>query len=520
MLNNKQEGMMMDPMNQLDDLLDEFDDLMEEVDEEEEMERMSMSKLDGEYLEDEIDQLLTRVSLEDQNNKRTTGVQKPNPMVMPIKTGISSGPGLKKGISTGPGIKTGISTGPGIKTGISTGPGVKTGISSGPGLIKKSPNDVITTGVQNRQNLGPVGRGRPLNTTTPLGEQVIHTGPDCAKCGEKIIGQVAYAGEKPFHKECLRCSECFKILAGKQFTRKDDKILCLEDYYNLYSPKCYICKNSIKNECVNVKQKEGIPSRVYHPEHFLCVCCGNKLTGSPYKVDVEGDPFCLKCFGKRLIVKPPPENSCKFCKRLIVGEFILLNGQYIHPEHYECKTCQKPFFGGDSHEYEGYLYCYEHYLMMFKKICAACRKPINGRSLTAMGRQWHPEHFVCTHCHTAFGETGFWEKGGDPYCQYHYFELFGQMCQKCGEPGVTDIIKAFGRVWHKEHFECQGCSENIANRRNIYNFQDKPLCYKCFKRLPKDVREELKKRRRGAREALRRRKKLDKEEQKNNENNK
>uniref|UniRef100_W5M0Q8 LIM zinc-binding domain-containing protein n=1 Tax=Lepisosteus oculatus TaxID=7918 RepID=W5M0Q8_LEPOC len=38
-----------------------------------------------------------------------------------------------------------------------------------------------------------------------------------------------------------------------------------------------------------------------------------------------------------------------------------------------------------------------------KGVCGACKKPIAGQVVTAMGRTWHPEHFVCTHCQEEIG---------------------------------------------------------------------------------------------------------------------
>ena len=130
-------------------------------------------------------------------------------------------------------------------------------------------------------------------------EKKSHEGPDCTKCGEMIIGKIAYASDKPYHDDCFTCAECKKPLAGQQFTRKEDKILCLGDYYSLYSPKCHNCKAAIKSECVTLKQKDGVPTRKYHPQHFLCIGCGATIGKNPFKVDLDGDPFCLKCFGSR-----------------------------------------------------------------------------------------------------------------------------------------------------------------------------------------------------------------------------
>ena len=35
-------------------------------------------------------------------------------------------------------------------------------------------------------------------------------------------------------------------------------------------------------------------------------------------------------------------------------------------------------------------------------ICGACRRPIEDRVVTALGKQWHVEHFVCGKCEKPF----------------------------------------------------------------------------------------------------------------------
>jgi paxillin len=64
----------------------------------------------------------------------------------------------------------------------------------------------------------------------------------------------------------------------------------------------------------------------------------------------------------------------------------------------------------------------EDYLKLLKDICSFCHKPIIGRSFTALGRVWHPEHFVCYHCKEPLGTSSYMEKDGNPYCKF--FLLF------------------------------------------------------------------------------------------------
>jgi LIM protein, putative len=35
-------------------------------------------------------------------------------------------------------------------------------------------------------------------------------------------------------------------------------------------------------------------------------------------------------------------------------------------------------------------------------ICGACHRPIEERIVTALGKNWHVEHFVCARCEKPF----------------------------------------------------------------------------------------------------------------------
>lgn len=60
--------------------------------------------------------------------------------------------------------------------------------------------------------------------------------------------------------------------------------------------------------------------------------------------------------------------------------------------------------------------------------------PPNSQVVTALGRAWHPEHFVCGGCSTALGGSSFFEKDGAPFCPECYFERFSPRCGLCNQP--------------------------------------------------------------------------------------
>lgn len=74
--------------------------------------------------------------------------------------------------------------------------------------------------------------------------------------------------------------------------------------------------------------------------------------------------------------------------------------------------------------------------------------------VTALDQTWHPEHFVCAACGRAFGESGFHERDGKPYCRDDYFALFAPRCGGCGQPIADSYISALSAHWHSECFVC------------------------------------------------------------------
>lgn len=60
-----------------------------------------------------------------------------------------------------------------------------------------------------------------------------------------------------------------------------------------------------------------------------------------------------------------------------------------------------------------------------------------------MGKTWHPEHFVCTHCQEEIGSRNFFERDGQPYCEKDYHTLFSPRCYYCNGP-ILDVSPGLG----------------------------------------------------------------------------
>lgn len=68
---------------------------------------------------------------------------------------------------------------------------------------------------------------------------------------------------------------------------------------------------------------------------------------------------------------------------------------------------------------------------------------IRGPFLVAMGMSWHPEEFICNHCHSSLADSGFVEEKGQVHCERCYEQFFAPTCARCDQKilGVSSGTK-------------------------------------------------------------------------------
>lgn len=77
------------------------------------------------------------------------------------------------------------------------------------------------------------------------------------------------------------------------------------------------------------------------------------------------------------------------------------------------------------------------------------------KCVTALDKTWHTEHFFCAQCGQQFGEDGFHERDGKPYCRNDYFDMFAPKCAGCNRAIMENYISALNSQWHAECFVCR-----------------------------------------------------------------
>lgn len=94
---------------------------------------------------------------------------------------------------------------------------------------------------------------------------------------------------------------------------------------------------------------------------------------------------------------------------------------------------------------------------------------------------------MCTRCEKPFLGNRHYEKRGLAYCETHYHQLFGNLCFVCNQVAVGDVITTLRKAWCPHHFACIICDHVMDVKAKFYEMDEKPVCKKCYEKLPKEL---------------------------------
>ncbi|XP_072289343.1 paxillin isoform X4 [Eucyclogobius newberryi] len=177
----------------------------------------------------------------------------------------------------------------------------------------------------------------------------------------------------------------------------------------------------------------------------------------------------------KLGVQTVAKGVCGACCKPIVGQVVTAMGRTWHPEHFVCTHCQEEIGSRNFFEREGQPYCEKDYHSLFSPRCYYCNGPILDKVVTALDRTWHPEHFFCAQCGSFFGPEGFHEKDGKAYCRKDYFDMFAPKCGGCSRAILENYISALNSLWHPECFVCRECFTPFVNG-SFFEHDGQPYC--------------------------------------------
>jgi len=164
--------------------------------------------------------------------------------------------------------------------------------------------------------------------------------------------------------------------------------------------------------------------------------------------------------------------KCAFCNEFITGQYITALNKNWHPDHLRCCECNEPI-KSIIEEKDGKAYCHKDYQKLFGICCFKCHEPIlSGGYITALDKPWHVDCFVCNVCGEPFTSSSFYELDGFPYCSKHY-DVASQ-CDFCKSKIVDSRVKVGDKFFHSNHVFCTCCKNPISNlvksdKDNIYD---------------------------------------------------
>ncbi|XP_018334523.1 LIM and senescent cell antigen-like-containing domain protein 1 isoform X1 [Agrilus planipennis] len=316
----------------------------------------------------------------------------------------------------------------------------------------------------------------------------------CSRCSEGFEPheKIVNSNGELWHQQCFVCAQCFRPFKDGVFYEFENRKYCEHDFHVLFAPCCGKCGEFVIGRVIKAMNAN------WHPECFRCEMCTSELADSGF-IRNAGRALCHECNAKVKAVGLG-KYVCHKCHGIIDDQPLKFRGEVYHPYHFNCTACgveldsnarevrSRPgFAANDMNE----LYCLRCHDKMGIPICGACRRPIEERVVTALGKHWHVEHFVCAKCEKPFFGHRHYEKKGLAYCETHYHQLFGNLCFVCNQVIAGDVFTALNKAWCVHHFACSICDQKMNQKTKFYECDLKPVCKKCYEKLPTELRRRL-----------------------------
>ncbi|CAG8586164.1 1330_t:CDS:2, partial [Paraglomus brasilianum] len=157
---------------------------------------------------------------------------------------------------------------------------------------------------------------------------------------------------------------------------------------------------------------------------------------------------------KSRIIPTIISQNCAACMQQVSGNVLSAMGKQWHPHHFVCKHCGISLEHVAFFEKNGEPYCHLDFHELFSPHCGHCNTPIEGAIINALGKSWHPGHFFCRECGDPFGSAGFMVHDGFPYCEKDWSEKFAPKCKGCQKPIKGEMMSALEGSWHRDCFVC------------------------------------------------------------------
>ncbi|XP_034033996.1 actin-binding LIM protein 3-like [Thalassophryne amazonica] len=160
--------------------------------------------------------------------------------------------------------------------------------------------------------------------------------------------------------------------------------------------------------------------------------------------------------------------TCERCGKVCRGEVVRVKHTHFHVHCFTCQVCGCDLVHSGFFHHSGEYICTQDYQRLYGTQCDSCDQYITGEVVSALGRTYHPQCFVCSICRTPFpiGDRVTF-CGKKCVCQQCSHTLSSDKpiriqgpsyCAGCGEEiKHGQSLLALERQWHVSCFKCQTC---------------------------------------------------------------
>lgn len=108
--------------------------------------------------------------------------------------------------------------------------------------------------------------------------------------------------------------------------------------------------------------------------------------------------------------------------------------------------------------------------------------------LKALGKHWHPEHFQCKICKTRIGDSTFKEKDGLPVCLKCWADKFVPICFHCNDK-ILEVSVLKLQLHYYTNFTLDAITKQkfLCKRRHCTNFAFLPTTKIPALKIPRVV---------------------------------
>ncbi|XP_072542544.1 LIM and senescent cell antigen-like-containing domain protein 1 isoform X2 [Salminus brasiliensis] len=302
---------------------------------------------------------------------------------------------------------------------------------------------------------------------------------ELCKTGFSTSEKIVNSNGELYHEQCFVCAQCFQQFPEGLFYEFEGRKYCEHDFQMLFAPCCNQCGEFIIGRVIKAMNNS------WHPDCFCCDICQTVLADVGFARNA-GRHLCRPCHNRERACSIG-KYVCQKCHAVIDEQPLIFKNDPYHPDHFNCNNCGKELTA-DAKELKSELYCLPCHDKMCVPICGACRRPIEGRVVNAMGKQWHVEHFVCAKCEKPFLGHLHYERKSQAYCETHYNQLFGNVCHHCNRVIEGEVISALNKTWCIGCFACSTCSTKLKLKDKFVELDLKPVCKQCYERMPEELK--------------------------------